>query len=70
MDLVVTTEKDLVKLEAFQGAEDDELASRLMALRYEVEIGGGETILERIGQFDASAGGPHHRELRESRNGG
>ena len=70
VDLVVTTEKDLVKLEAFLGAEDDEFTSRLTALRYEAEVGGGEAIIERICQFDASARRPHHRELCESRNGG
>ncbi len=50
VDLVVTTEKDLVKLEAFVSPES---VLPLRALRYGVTVHGGEAILQRIGQFDA-----------------
>jgi tetraacyldisaccharide 4'-kinase len=63
-DLVVTTEKDLVKLEAF--VEDDGFAARLFALRHGVALMGGDAILERIAQFDASEMSPHHPDSDES----
>jgi tetraacyldisaccharide 4'-kinase len=43
LDLVVTTEKDLVKLERFPFAKD-----KLVAVRVAMEVENGEELLERV----------------------
>jgi tetraacyldisaccharide 4'-kinase len=58
VDLIVTTEKDLVKLEIFPFAR-----GKLVALRIGAEIGGGEELLEmimaRVGRASLPEGGLH-----------
>jgi len=61
-DLVVTTEKDLVKLRRHAGAD-----AQLFALRLSVDVEDGETLLERVRALDAKHCGQHHPgELRGS----
>lgn len=58
-DLIVTTEKDLVKLEAFASRDS---RPPLRALRYGVSVEGADALLERIGGFDVREMRPHHFE--------
>lgn len=58
-ELVVTTEKDMVKLAGLR----DGLAGAaewLVALRVEPEVEGADALLERIGGLDRKAGSTHH----------
>lgn len=55
-EMVVTTEKDLVKLERFAG-----VGSSLRAIRLDLEVSGGEELVARIGALDANHGHPHDR---------
>ncbi|MBI5504918.1 MAG: tetraacyldisaccharide 4'-kinase [Deltaproteobacteria bacterium] len=54
-ELVVTTEKDMVKLTALAGG-----AGWLAALRVEAELDGEDALLERIGGFDRKRAPTHH----------
>ncbi len=55
VDMVVTTEKDMVKLAVLAGG-----AGWLSALRVEAEVEGGDALLERIARFDRKRGATHH----------
>jgi tetraacyldisaccharide 4'-kinase len=63
-DLIVTTEKDMVKLRALFGSDP-----RLMALRLDAELTGAGALLERISRLDAKDSGLHHRPLDRPRQG-
>ncbi len=64
-DLLVTTEKDLVKLRSFAAGE-----GRLLALRVEADVAGGSELLERICKLDPRERGDHHRRPQDSRAAG
>ena len=59
-EVIVTTEKDLVKLACLAGGDP-----RLVAVRLEVDIDGADALLDLVVarlRLDAKDGGPHHRE--------
>jgi len=58
-DLVVTTEKDLVKLAPLARGDD-----RLLAVRVDLEVAGGAALVDRIAGLDARGRGDNHRGLR------
>jgi tetraacyldisaccharide 4'-kinase len=63
-DLIVTTEKDLVKLRTLFGSDP-----RLVALRLDAELSGAGPLLERISRLDAKDSGLHHRPLDRTPHG-